>query len=255
MSPPVVSLIPGLVLACSTLVLLANPKRRPNQAAALALLQFSLWIAAREVSIRSQDGLPWFRLSVSIGAFAPLLIWILKASLESSSWTEILKRCWLLIALTVPIATVPWTEWFIPSHSTREHRIYGGGYTAYVGSLLVIYSIQTLFAVRYLRRSSGSLRLEFQVISLCGSLLGLTVLTLMAVDRVFEDVVPPHASLALVILYSGVLTFSLCTNRIFDAQYLFRFSARWVILTGAVSGVAFGVYFTLSPFLPLWVVF
>jgi signal transduction histidine kinase len=255
MSPYVVSLIPGLMLACSTLVLWANPRRRANQAAALALLQFTLWIAAREVSIRTEHGLLWFRLSVSIGALSPLLIWVLKASLESASWPEILRRCSLLLGLTIPLAAIPWTEWFIPSYSTREARVYGGGYAFYVASLLVIYTAQTALAIRYQRRSSGSRRLEFQVISLFGSLLGLAVLTLMAVDRVLDDSIPSYVSLVLVILYSGMLTFSLCTNRIFDAQYLFRFAARWVLLTAGVAGVAFGVFFLLSPILPLWIVF
>ncbi|HRE04092.1 MAG TPA: ATP-binding protein [Opitutaceae bacterium] len=255
MSPFLVILVPVTVLSFGIMVFCANPRRLANQAAFVALIDFTLWITFREISIRSSDGLFWFRLSVFFGSLAPALIWVLKASLETNSWLTVAHKCrWAILAVT-PIALLPWTEWFIPSHSTEDNRIYGIGYYVYIVSLITIYSVQCYLAINFRRTTTGTRKLEFQTISLSGSFLGLTVILLMALDKIFPGLVPKQSSLLLVVLFSVWMAASIITHKIFDSQYLFRLAGMYSALAAVTTCFGLLTYISLHDTVPLWMLF
>lgn len=255
MSPFLVILVPLTVLSFGVMVYFANPRRLANQAAFVAMIDFTLWISFREISIRSVDGLFWLRLSVFFGSFAPALICVLKASLEASSWKEIIIRSRWAFAAVAPIALIPWTDWFIPAHSTEGNRIYGTGYYVYIFSLIGIYAIQCYSAISFRKNSTGIRRLEFQTISFSGSFLGLAVLLLMAFEKLFPGSIPKQTSLALVVLFSFWMAASIITYKVFDAQYVFRIVGRFVITIAAITACSLSLFWLLHGITPIWLIF
>ncbi len=82
---------------------------------------------------------------------------------------------------------VPFTESFIPSYSTGEHRLHGLGYYAYVAISIAAYGYLFRDAFRSIKRLAGVRRLEIQVWLVGGCIIACTVFVLMGLTDITRD--------------------------------------------------------------------
>ena len=70
------ALIAGFaVLGLSGLIFWANPRRATNRSVVVCSLNVAAWLFCLHVLINAERGLPWLRLTTSIGGLIPLSLW------------------------------------------------------------------------------------------------------------------------------------------------------------------------------------
>ncbi len=231
------------------LALWANPKRRINQLFFTASLHVALWLICSNVArtlVDPYSGLLWLRISASVGAFIPLHLWFIKEAIIDSETPErgfpLRLSGWGVVS--VALAYLPLTFWFVPEHSTPERPVYGWGYYAYVGGLLLAYGVLCQNTVARMRRQLGVTKIELQIALLGGSGVAVVVLLIM-VARTFFPIPDYLQPLVIFVLYSST-AIAITTHRIFDARHLFMIATQRVLLVLVVAGSSYLLWRQLS---------
>jgi signal transduction histidine kinase len=241
---------------CAGLILWANPRRCANQAAFVFFILVSLWVICREISSQATShALPLLRLTISIGSWAPAMLWICKESLTHDQWSDVLRKSRLVLFFSLFLSILPWMEWFIPSYSTKLTRLRGPGYYAYSVGALALYSVIYASIFRQMRQATGMARFEFKTISWIGTLAFGLILVRMTMDGYIPAPITRSSSLVIVVGMIGWATLTIFTHRVYDAQYLFRIAVRYALLISVVALDSYGVYWLGGGNLPAWLTF
>jgi signal transduction histidine kinase len=231
----------------------ANPQRGMNRAFFTGSLHVALWLVILNQALTSTEGLFWLKWSCSIGGCLPLHIWIIQQNIvdrRSTSARNWLRRNWGWLIVTVFLAIVPFTEFFIPSYSTGEHRLHGYGYFGYVGFSVCAYGYLFRDAFRSIKNLAGVRRLELQVWLVGGCVIAVTVLGLMALTDFTRDPLYIRLQPWTVLLFYAGTAFAITTHRIFDARQIVLVGAQKLILVISVALAAYLVDWGLRIVLP-----
>lgn len=179
--------------------------------------------------------------------------WIVKECIvagtqKSRRWWRLQLGIWFLIS--VALAAICFTEYFIPSYSTHSRRVFGWGYNTYIIVVLGLYAFLMADAYRTTRKLVGARRTELQVWLLGGCTLALAVLALMVINALTHN--PRYIRLQplVVLLFYTATAVAITTYRIFDARQLFLVGIQKLSLIMAVAGVAYGLYSLFGIILP-----
>ncbi len=243
----------SVVTIIGSLILWSNPRRIVNRVVFTCSLHLAAWLLALHLAVTMREGLFWLRTACAIGASVPLHFWIVKESIstEAEGWLgRVARRCpgWVLV--TVLLTITPYTEIFIPSHSTGDRRIFGWGYYGYIIVDMVLYVSLMIDAYRTTRRVTGSRKMELQVWLLGGCLMTSLILVLMALNAVTHDprYIRPQPFVLLTFYLATAV--AITTYRIFDARQLLRVAGEKLLLVSLTATGAYVAYALLGPFLP-----
>ena len=227
------------------LIFWANPLRKVNQAVFTCSLHLAVWLACLHMAVSSTTaGLFWLKSACAVAAFWPLHFRIVKESIVTNLegfGLRSLRWAWGWIVVSSALAALPFTEFFIPSHSTPANRIYGWAYYGYIVVDLALYGYLFSKAFQDIKTSSGSRRLELQVWVVGGGSMIVALFSLMAMNMLTHERV--YISLQpLVILgfYAGTI-YAITTYRIFDARHILRVGTQKIALVLIVAAGAYGV--------------
>lgn len=233
----------------------ANPARRVNQMVFLGTLQTAAWLTCWHLAVTSPQpiGLYWLRWTSAVGALAPLCFWIVKESilgrLDRPSWRWV-RESWGWLILPVVVAYIPFTEHFIPAHSTGANRVYGWGYYFYMGAEFFFYALLLFIAVNGRKALTGAQRLELQVWLGGGCSMFIAVWSLSALSTATQDPTFRRLMPIAVLLFYGATAVSITLHRIFDARQIVLVSLEKTLLVIVVAGVAFFLDASFSELVP-----
>ncbi|MBL9204116.1 MAG: hypothetical protein JNN01_03480 [Opitutaceae bacterium] len=243
----------ALICGIGAIILWANPNRRVNRLVSSCSFHGGAWLAFLHITLtaHADEGLAWLRVTTAIGALIPIHLLFAKEELSGELDMGSLLRGkigWILGSLF--LASVPFTEWFIPGHSRPDQRIYGGGYYAYIVGLVVMYFSLLLSAYRQLNRVQGVKRLELQVWLGGGSAAAVSILSLMAASAILHEPSLIRFQPLIILLFFGLTAFSITSGRVFDAKHLFIIGGHRLVLVLLVAGVGYGADVLFALFVP-----
>ena len=253
-TPTVVAAFAAVIVGFAALW--SNPGRRINQIFFSASLHVATWLWFLFMAVTDPSlGLLWLRVTTAVGALLPLHLWFMKESIvaggERISQVFVRSRWWLLAS--VLLAALSFTVWFIPgpiTHRVDERHIYGWGYYAYTGGIVLMYGALCREAIAQMRALRGVGRLELQLVLLGGSSTVIAVLLLMVLRAVLGlPVLIKLQPLVILVFYTG-LVIAITTHRIFDARQIMKVGVQKLALVTLVAAVAYLADQILEAILP-----
>lgn len=248
---------PALVAATTTLFVgiaawWANPGRTVNRFFLSASIHVAAWLLFLHMAITASDGQVWVRAASSVGGLLPLHLWFLK---ESVIGENLIKRypLWRMVAwllLSTVLFVIPTTEWYIPAHSHSGARVYGRGYYAYIGLVVIAYGTLFRDTLQRIRTQTGGQRLELQVLLVGGTITALTVIGLMIASAITHSRLPILFQPIVVMAFYTLTVVLITTHRVFDARYLISVCGQKAILILLTAGGAFGADMFFRIFIP-----
>lgn len=244
-----------VVASVAILILWSNPARLVNRVVFSCSLHLSLWLLCLHAAVESPtNGLFWLRLTCAVSASIPFHFWLVKECIAHASapWTRgALKGALVWIIVSVALTVLPFTDYFIPSHSTAQQRLVGWGYAGFYFSVQALYGFLLIDSFRAMRGLQGGRRLELQVWLVGGCMMTTLVLGLMALNAVTHDrnLVRNLQPLVVLIFYAGTVL-AITTNRIFNARQVMIVCAEKAILVVITAMVAYLFDISLLPLLP-----
>lgn len=223
MSIQVITLV--VVISATASVFFANPRRQVNQAFTLLSLWITLWLALLWILAQFdvRNPIPWIKATSAVGAFFPWLLWWLGHCLiaPDAQWRELISRGKFWFGAGCVLALIALSDWFIPSESTRDTRLWGRGAIVYNSGLLVSYLSLVGLGVREMRRQKGIQLVEIKIFLIGGAIsclagLALTMLPPMLGIQGIRGLAP----LAVLFFY-GLTAWGITSQKIFDARRLF----------------------------------
>ncbi len=249
-SPPLFAAI--AVVVVGILILWSNPRRWVNRTVFTCSLHIALWLLTTYLATALRDVF-WLKCSTSISALIPLHFWIVKEAI-ASELVELRRGMWKSFciwgAVTVSLAIIPFTPYFIPAHSTAANRVYGSGYYVYIAGVLGLYLALGVDGFRRMRRLSGGQRLTLQVWLGGGCATAATVLLLMVANALTKDIRYIQLQPIAVLVYYAATTFAITTHRIFDARQLLVVGLEKIILVSVIAGAAWLLHSSTVAWMP-----
>ena len=245
-----------VVTALGALILWSNPSRPVSRAVALCSLHIAAWLTCLHFATVASAGagLYWVRWACAVGAGIPLSFWIVKESIlgdlpsDRGRWL-VLGTGWL--GVSTILVGLPFTDVFVPAHSTASNRIFGWGYYAYMWSLLALYVFMFTEAFRGSRKLVGVHRLELQIWIGGGCAMVSSVIVTMALNAITHERIFIQIQPVLVLLFFGVIAVAITARRIFDARQIFIVATEKSLLVLVVSGLAYAVEKAFAAVLPV----
>ena len=242
------------VLLVGSAAFWGNPGRRINCWFFTLSVHVAVWLMCVSTAKQSEEGegLFWLRVSSAAGAFVPFHLWLLKeAAIERLMNLKVLwRRGFGWFICSVALAITCFTGFFIPANSTSELRIVGWGYWGYMAGLVLLYGALSKDTVRKMKIQEGVVRLELQILLLGGSAVGVTILSIMAIEAVIRAKLPIQIKPLLVLIPYGFTVVGINTHRIFDARQVLLVVAEKSALILASAVVAWIANVVLSSILP-----
>lgn len=235
--------IGALTILVGAMVLWANPRRRVNQLTSTISLHVSIWMLVRHMASVSDNSLLWIRMAIAIGALFPVHFWIFLQSITSQfkgeAFSSFVFRSWRWLTACAVLATLPFSEWFIPSDTSPQSNRVGVLYFVHFVGLIVCYIVLIYYARRISKNTSGVEKLELNVILFGGATAAIVVLVIMLIKRFFGVPVSPHLAPVIVLLVFVGLCYAITTRRIFDAKYLLMLAVRASCVFVAVVAIGY----------------
>lgn len=225
-------------------ILWAHPARRVNQAVFVGTLQTAAWMTCWHLAAGAtpERGLFWLKWTCAIGALAPMSFWIVKESIlwsEGASISGWFVRGWGWLLASAVIVVLPFTDYFIPAHSTGVNRVYGWGYYLYMVVDIGLYALLLGVALRTSRRLKGMPRLELQVWLVGGCCMFITVWTLSLLSTWTRQPIYRYMSpITVLVAYTGAAV-TITAHRIFDARQIVMVALQKITLITAVAGMVY----------------
>ncbi len=242
-----------------TLILWSNPSRVTNRAVFSCSLHIAAWLTCLNAAVTSvENGQFWLRMTCAVSATLPLHFWLVKESIVTDlqgSFRSWVRRSlfWVLISLALTI--IPFTEFFLPSFSSKVNRVKGPGYYVYIIVALSLYGYLFYETLRNIKKLVGGRRLALQVWLGGGCSIGAAVILLMVMNAITHD--PRYIKfqpLAVLVFYAATM-FAITTHRVFDARQILLVGLEKIALVGLVSVVAYVADAALVTVLPETVAF
>lgn len=230
------------VVIVGSLVLWSNPSRPVNRVVFSSSLHIALWLGMLYLAVSSADGLYWLRWTTAIAALTPLHFWIVKEVIAHDPEKMSVgfgRRIAGWLVITVVLAVICFTEFFIPSHSTAAKRIYGFGYSFYIVGILGLFVALGIDTLRRIRALTGVRRSELQVWLGGGCATAATILLLMALGAAMHNSRYIKLQPLVVMGFYTVTVVVITTRRIFDARQLMLVGLQKLALVGLVAGAAY----------------
>jgi signal transduction histidine kinase len=240
------------------LIIWSNPQRTVNRLAFTCSLHIAAWLTFLHLAVTaprgSAEGLFWLRCTSAISASIPLHFLLVKEGIVGAFGTrrfEWIRRRFVWVAMTLCLSVIPFTDAFIPSHSTAQQLLRGWGYYAHDYGIIGLVGFLFWDALRTIKTVTGAQRLELQVWLMGGCAATATILALKALYALSHDHNPLYVVLqpfVVLVFYVGT-GFAITTSRIFDARQLILVVLERAILIAAVAGLAYSLDLSLSSFL------
>jgi signal transduction histidine kinase len=234
----------ALIVAVATLLsglfaLWTNPRRGVNRVVFSLSVHVAFWLVCLEEALGAADGKPWVRIASSVGAWVPLHLWFLLETVRGRLSPAILREALPWFLLAVPLSIVPFTEHFIPAHSTATARIYGPAYFLYIAGAISGYVMLAYRLAKVGRQTSGARKIELQLLLAGGVIAATIVLALMAYSAIFRDPTGIRLQPVVVLLLYAVSVAGVTSHKLFDTKdFLFR-GARFmgVVAVGVAAAI------------------
>ena len=228
------------------LLLWANPRRSVNRAIFACSATVAAWLVCKHFLItQPSNALTWLRWSHAAGGLAPISLWAVREGIlgtlrvRSGEWIR-RNVGWMLSAIVLFL--IPFSEVFIPSHSTEVERLRGWGYWVYYVSIIFLYGLLFRGTLLSLRSLTGARKLELQVwlgggCAVATMVYALSALASLTGSGVFRALQP----LAILIFYAGT-AYAITSHRIFDARQIVLVGLERAILLLICGGGAYLAY-------------
>ena len=222
-------------------VLWANPRRFQNQVFGLfsGLVTLWLWFVFKALSAglafqfdANSNPVPWLRANAAIAAFFPWILWLLKESVVTavgnSRRAVVQSLPWFVIG--IGLASLCYTEYFIPSGSTPGKSQRGLLYDLYNISIGVLFLTLLVLSFTRARKEKGIRRIELQFLTGNGALSGFTIVALTVVGNLLDLRALSRLSPLIVLIFYMLTAWAVTVHRIFDARQVFLSLAQRLVL-------------------------
>jgi signal transduction histidine kinase len=234
-----------VVVAVGLLLFWANPKRKVNRAVFVSSTVVAGWLACTHFAVTDQEnGLFWLRWTFAVGALAPLTLWMVKESivgtfrLRNREWIR--KNSYWFISAAV-LFGLPFTEFFIPSSSSKLARVRGVGYGLYYIGVIALYGRLLWDALKILKSLSGARKLELQVWLCGGCVVATSIYILIALEAVTHDGIYPQLKpVAVLVFYAGT-AYAITSHRIFDARQIMLVGIEKIAILICAAAASYAV--------------
>ncbi len=239
----------------------ANPYRLTNR----AFLAFSFinasWLycvfmamrAGLQVSSGVTDNpIPWVRAASAVGAFFPLIIWIMKESLlfDGGHEPRIKLPTIVLFCFGCILAGLCYTSYYIPPESRPGAELRGLGYPIYSATSFALYLFLIVQTFRQWRVQSGIRRLEIQFLIMNAGIGCLVAILLNAVGNYFDLRFLSRLTPLIILVFYGLTAWAVSIHRVFDARQVFLQLAQRVGLIVVLTSSTYGCTRLLSTTVP-----
>ncbi|HEY1849353.1 MAG TPA: ATP-binding protein [Opitutaceae bacterium] len=233
-----IAFIASLGVGCG--VIYSNPKRAINRAFFLLSVAVAAWLLSLGW-LTADPPIPnpvhWLRITSAIAASFPFLLWVIKDCVKGENLSAASGvRGWPWLLTAVLISGLCFTQYFIPSASTREHPVVGVGWHVYSFVSGVSYLILFLQAISELRRVSGIQKIELQTLIFGGAASGLLGILLMSLGPVLGMPALSRSTPVVIVLFYAFTAWAITTQKVFDARQLFRSGLRLGLTVSLVAG-------------------
>ncbi len=244
-----------IVAGLGAMILWSNPTRRVSWAVSVCSFQIAGWLGCLHMAIAAEpgEGLIWVRWACAIGGLIPLSFWIVKETIIAGAEGFEQKWFWRSLgwmAMSAILVALPFTEFFVPAHSTDERRVFGWGYYAYMWSLLGLYALMFIQAFRSGRKLTGAHRLELQIWLGGGCAMVSSVIVTMALNAITHNRIYIQMQPVFVLVFYGGIAFAITAKRIFDARQIFVVATEKALLVALTAMLAYLVYLAVATLLP-----
>jgi len=241
------------VVLVGVLIVWSNPVNWVNRLVCTCSVHIAIWLGFLHMALVTKDGLLWLRWATSVSALIPFHFWLVKEAiaggmvgLNGVSLSGMIR--WLASSLL--FVAIPFTDYFVPSYSTAENRIYGVGYYFYIIGVFCLYAALGFDTYRRIRVLSGGQRLALQVWLGGGCATAAAIIILMVANAITHDSTYIKIQPFVVLTYYAATSFAITTHRIFNARQLFLVGVEKTLFVATVAAGAYLLDVGLKLFLP-----
>jgi hypothetical protein len=223
------------VVMVGLLIVWSNPVNWVNRLVFSCSVHIAAWLTFLHMALATREGLVWLRWATSVSALIPFHFWLVKEAISGGGMgggAVPYKRflSWFLGSLLFVV--IPFTDYFVPSHSTADRRVYGFGYYFYMVGVLGLYVALGFDSYRRMKVLSGGRRLALQVWLGGGCATAATIIILMVANVITHDSTYIKLQPFVVLVYYAATSFAITTYRIFNARQLLLVGVEKVLLVG-----------------------
>ena len=250
-----------LTLAIGAAAYWANPHRLINR----SFMDFSLvsagWLfcvfMAMRAGFRLSTGadanpIPWIRTASAVGAFLPLIVWLMKESILASADRQhrIIQRGLFWFGVGCILAWLCYTDSFILQERDAMNRTRGIAYHIYSAASFALYLFLIIQTYREWRIQTGVRRLEMQFLTLYAGVACLLVIIITAAANYFNlRFLSRLTPLVILVLYA-LTAWAVSIHRVFDARQVFLSVAQRIGLITVLSAGTYGCWRIFAPVVP-----
>lgn len=247
-----------LVIFWGGVVLWSNPKRQVNIVAFSLSIHVALWFVIRQFAATSSDALFWVRLAIAIGDLIPAHLRIFMHSIAFSTGgrnigTQVI-RSWVWILSGALLATIAFSNGFIPRDSIPGSNRVGPLYIVHFSGLIFLYILLLYYARKVSKRIRGIEKLELNLILLGGAFAAILVVGLRLGKRLFNIELSPHLQPLVILILFSLLCLLITTKKIFDARYILIVSIRGSLVVLLVSILVYCIGRLFHDILEAWMI-
>jgi hypothetical protein len=234
-----------VVVVIGFLLFWGNPKRKVNRAVFASSITVAGWLVCHHLAVtQPEHGLFWLRWTSASGGLAPFTLWLVKESIlgtfrfRDMTWIQ-RNSFWFVSAAALFV--VPFTEFFIPSYSTAENRVFGPGYWLLYFGQIALYGRLLWDSLRLLQSLSGTRKLEIQI-WLCGAcVVGTSVFILIGLEKITHDSVYTQLKPLVVLVFYAATAYAITSYRVFDARQIMLVGIEKIVLILFATAIAYAV--------------
>lgn len=245
-------------LTTTIVIVWLNPNRVINQVIGLwglciSFTYFSIFVATSVAEDRAPDSvlqlLFWLRLSSATIAFMPWTLWLIRTAIvtDRSSLHSLIHDSRLLFVGSYVLASLCFTESYIPSDSTPDNPQRGLGYIYYTIGIYGLTGSVLIGAYNAMRQLSGVRRIEMQFFLINGCVGGLLIIALNAVRRILQLPGLTYVSPILAMTCLSAAVWAVSYHRVFDARQVMVSIGQRLTMLAILAGSAYGLTLLLSP--------
>ncbi|QYM77859.1 hypothetical protein K0B96_11065 [Horticoccus luteus] len=243
-----------IVAVVGGLILWGNPNRYVNRVVFTCSLHLAAWLGCLHLATTSgENGLDWLKYACAVAAFWPLHFRVVKESIINAPAAIWRGRPWWIsgwVVVSGVLAVIPFTDYFIPPHSTGDNRFYGVGYYAYILIDLALYGYLFLRSAMEMKSTTGVRKLELQVWMMGGVTMVITLFTLMGLNMVTHERIYIRMQPIMVLCFYVCTVYAITAHRVFNARQIFLVGVEKLLLVMTVAAVAYLVDKSFAMLLP-----
>ena len=250
-----------LTLAIGAAAYWANPHRLINRSFMAVSLVSAGWLfcvfMAMRAGFRLSTGadanpIPWIRTASAVGAFLPLIVWLMKESILASADRQhrIIQRGLFWFGVGCILAWLCYTDSFILQERDAMNRTRGIAYHIYSAASFALYLFLIIQTYREWRIQTGVRRLEMQFLTLYAGVACLLVIIITAAANYFNlRFLSRLTPLVILVLYA-LTAWAVSIHRVFDARQVFLSVAQRIGLITVLSAGTYGCWRIFAPVVP-----